>query len=78
MNNCETILQIQPIPKYASQVISRFMKPIAQVYHNLAVAYATTFSEEVRSCINKYSETFQRDNNMGLVKQVLKNRHLIL
>lgn len=54
------------------------MKPIAQVYHNLAVAYATTFSEEVRSCINKYSETFQRDNNMGLVKQVLKNRHLIL
>lgn len=44
------------------------MKPIAQVYHTLAVAYAT--SEELRNCINKYSETFERDNNMGLVKQV--------
>ncbi|XP_058981884.1 COP9 signalosome complex subunit 3 isoform X2 [Musca domestica] len=62
--------KIQPIPKYASQVISRFMKPIAQVYHNLAVAYATTSSEEVRNCISKYSETFVRDNNMGLAKQV--------
>lgn len=46
------------------------MKPIAQVYHTLAVAYATTSSEELRNCINKYIETFQRDNNMGLVKQV--------
>ncbi|XP_075161278.1 COP9 signalosome subunit 3 [Haematobia irritans] len=62
--------KIQPIPKYASQVISRFIKPIAQAYHNLAVAYATTLSEEVRNCINKYTETFERDNNMGLVKQV--------
>ncbi|XP_073842400.1 COP9 signalosome subunit 3 [Musca autumnalis] len=62
--------KIQPIPKYASQVISRFMKPIAQVYHNLAVAYATTSSEEVRNCINKYTDTFVRDNNMGLAKQV--------
>ncbi|KAI8126188.1 COP9 signalosome complex subunit 3 [Lucilia cuprina] len=62
--------KIIPIPKYSSQVISRFMKPIAQVYHTLAVAYATTSSEEVRNCIIKYSETFERDNNMGLVKQV--------
>lgn len=46
------------------------MKPIAQVYHTLAVAYATTSSEELRNCIIKYSETFQRDNNMGLAKQV--------
>lgn len=70
-------LQIQPIPKYASQVISRFMKPIAQVYHNLAVAYATTSSEEVRNCISKYSETFVRDNNMGLAKQVRSCEFLV-
>ncbi|KAI9588598.1 COP9 signalosome complex subunit 3 [Glossina fuscipes] len=62
--------KIVPIPKYSSQVISRFMKPIAQVYHAVAIAYATASSEELRAVINKFSETFLRDNNMGLVKQV--------
>lgn len=46
------------------------MKPIAQVYHAVAIAYATASSEELRAVINKFSETFLRDNNMGLVKQV--------
>ena len=53
------------------------MKPIAQVYHTLAVAYATTSSEELRNCINKYIETFQRDNNMGLVKQVFASNIVV-
>lgn len=64
------------IPKYSSQVITRFMKPIAQVYHVLAVAYATSSSEELRNCIIKYTATFERDNNMGLVKQVRGKRGL--
>lgn len=46
------------------------MKPLSQVYHELATAYLTSSSEELRMVINKYSELFARDINMGLVKQV--------
>jgi COP9 signalosome complex subunit 3 len=62
--------KIVPIPKYSSQVITRFMKPLSHAYHETANAYLTGSSDEVRNVINKYRETFNRDTNMGLVKQV--------
>lgn len=49
------------------------MKPLAQSYHDLATAYVTSSSDELRIIMNKSSETFIRDKNMGLVKQVLDN-----
>lgn len=54
------------------------MKPLAQAYHDLATAYATSSSDELRITMNKSSETFIRDKNMGLVKQVLANNHLCI
>jgi len=68
------ILRGKPItiPKYSSQVIGRFMKPLSQHYHELSNFYINNGSpESVRAVITKYQETFTRDNNMGLVKQVL-------
>lgn len=62
--------KISPIPKYSSQVISRFMKPLSHVYHELASAFSTTSIDDVRNVINKYRDTYIRDKNMGLVKQV--------
>lgn len=62
--------KIVPIPKYSPQVITRFMKPLSHAYHETANAYLTGSSDEVRSVINKYRDTFNRDTNMGLVKQV--------
>jgi COP9 signalosome complex subunit 3 len=60
------------IPKYSSQVITRFIKPLSQHYHELANVYTNNQSPEaVRAVMTKYQETFQRDNNYGLVKQVL-------
>jgi len=59
------------LPKYSSQVIARFMKPLSHAYHELATAYVTSSSEEVRNVINKYREAYVRDVNMGLVKQVI-------
>lgn len=60
------------IPKYSPQVIGRFIKPLSQNYHELANVYINTGSPEaVRSVITKHQEAFVRDNNMGLVKQVL-------
>lgn len=61
-------LQIAYIPKN-TQVIGRFMKPMANHYHDLVNVYANSSSEELRIIILKYSEAFTRDNNMGLAKQ---------
>lgn len=63
-------MQVLAIPKYSSQVISRFMKPLAQVYHDLAYAFSSSSSDELRVVMNKYREVFTQDTNMGLVKQV--------
>lgn len=60
------------IPKYSSQVIGRFMKPLSQHYHELSNVYINNGTPDaVRAVITKYQETFNRDNNFGLVKQVL-------
>lgn len=60
------------IPKYSSQVIGRFMKPLSQHYHELSNVYIHNGTPDaVRAVITKYHETFNRDNNLGLVKQVL-------
>ncbi|XP_055308668.1 COP9 signalosome complex subunit 3 [Sitodiplosis mosellana] len=62
--------KISSIPKYSSQVITRFIKPLSHAYHDLATAYETSQSDEVRNVINKYRDVFVRDVNLGLVKQV--------
>lgn len=62
--------KINSIPKYSSQVIGRLMKPLSHAYHDLAAAYETSQSDEVRNVMNKYREVYSRDTNMGLVKQV--------
>lgn len=65
--------KVIPIPKYSSQVISRFMKPLSAAYHELSSAYNTSNSDDVRNIVNKYRDSFIRDTNMGLVKQVLSS-----
>lgn len=62
--------KISSIPKYSSQVITRFVKPLSHAYHELANAYETLQSDDVRNVINKYRDVFVRDVNLGLVKQV--------
>lgn len=60
------------IPKYSSQVIGRFMKPLSQQYHELSNVYTHNGTPDaVRTVITKYHETFNRDHNLGLAKQVL-------
>ncbi|KAK0090730.1 hypothetical protein PV325_006289 [Microctonus aethiopoides] len=63
--------KIVNIPKYTSQVLIRFIRPLSQAYQELATAYSTNSCEEVQGIINKYQELFSRDHNLGLVKQVL-------
>ncbi|XP_072021540.1 COP9 signalosome complex subunit 3-like isoform X2 [Amphiura filiformis] len=61
------------VPKYTSQVVNRFIKPLSQAYHELSTAYGTNNPTELRNSIQKNSEIFTRDQNMGLVKQVISS-----
>lgn len=61
------------LPKYTSQVVGRFIKPLSQAYHDLVTAYGTNNPDELQAVINKNRETFVRDNNMGLVKQCVSS-----
>lgn len=58
-------------PKYTSQVVERFIKPLSSPYHKLSLAYSSNSCEEVQQCLTLYAETFNRDGNNGLSKQVL-------
>ncbi|KFM81884.1 COP9 signalosome complex subunit 3, partial [Stegodyphus mimosarum] len=61
--------KVPNLPKLTSQVVARFIKPLSQPYHDLAVAYSSNSPVEVRNAISKHTDIFIRDNNMGLVKQ---------
>ncbi|KAH0632026.1 hypothetical protein JD844_020044 [Phrynosoma platyrhinos] len=50
-----------------------YEQPLSNAYHELAQVYATNKPSELRNLVNKHSETFTRDNNMGLVKQCLSS-----
>lgn len=49
------------------------LQPLSNAYHELAQVYTTNNPAELRSLVNKHSETFTRDNNTGLVKQCLSS-----
>uniref|UniRef100_F7G942 COP9 signalosome complex subunit 3 n=2 Tax=Ornithorhynchus anatinus TaxID=9258 RepID=F7G942_ORNAN len=65
--------KVQQLPKYTSQIVGRFIKPLSNAYHELAQVYSTNNPSELRNLVNKHNETFTRDNNMGLVKQCLSS-----
>lgn len=50
-----------------------YLQPLSNAYHELAQVYTTNNPSELRSLVNKHSETFTRDNNTGLVKQCLSS-----
>lgn len=59
------------VPKCTSQVVGRFIKPLSQAYHDLATVYASNNSDELNNIVSNYQEMFNREGNMGLVKQVV-------
>ncbi|XP_047360513.1 COP9 signalosome complex subunit 3 isoform X2 [Vespa velutina] len=63
--------KILNLPRYTSQVVNRYIKPLSLPYQELATAYLTNNCEEVLTVIRKYQELFVREHNSGLVKQVL-------
>lgn len=58
--------KVLPTPKYTSQVVGRFLKPLSIAYLDLATTQHAAI---------KHRETFIRDKNMGLVNQVISSMY---
>lgn len=58
---------------YLAFLFCPLSQPLSNAYHELAQVYTTNNPAELRSLVNKHSETFTRDNNTGLVKQCLSS-----
>ncbi|BFZ17392.1 hypothetical protein BsWGS_20431 [Bradybaena similaris] len=63
--------KIISLPKYTAQVLQRYIKPLCQPYMDIASTYAQNNSADLRVIVTKHTEVFNRDNNMGLVKQCM-------
>lgn len=48
--------KVQLIPKYTSQVVVRFIKPISQAYHDLANAFQSNNTNELNMVMQKHQE----------------------
>ncbi|XP_002741557.1 COP9 signalosome complex subunit 3-like, partial [Saccoglossus kowalevskii] len=65
--------KILNLPKYTSQVVTRFIKPLSQSYHELASVYTSNNPSELRNVVVKHNDQLTRDQNMGLVKQCISS-----
>lgn len=60
------------IPKYTSTIVHRHIKNACPQYQEFATAFATHNTDEVQKCAASYAELFQKDGNLGLVKQCIQ------
>ncbi|GFO38065.1 cop9 signalosome complex subunit 3 [Plakobranchus ocellatus] len=63
--------KIIPLPKYTPQVLQRYIRPLCQPYMSLVAVYGHNSLADLRATVNEHTEVFNRDNNMGLVKQCM-------
>lgn len=61
------------LPKNVSQAICRYIKPLSQPYLDVVSVYSNNNCIELRCLLQKYADIFQRDENVGLTKQILES-----
>jgi len=59
------------LPRYTSHIVSRYIRPLCQAYHDLAMVYVSNNGQEINMAVTSQTELFTRDHNMGLVKQCI-------
>ncbi|XP_072168600.1 COP9 signalosome complex subunit 3-like [Diadema setosum] len=65
--------KVPTLPKYTSQVVNRFIKPLSQLYQEVANSYSSNNPGEVSNVLDKHADQLNRDQNMGLAKQVVSS-----
>ena len=61
--------QLVPLPRYASQFVSRNIGSVCEEYQELATAFGSHEMESVAAVIAKHEAVYDRDHNHGLVRQ---------
>lgn len=62
------------LPKYTSSVVNKYFKQLSAHYIELVTAYYTNNPQEMTTVANKHKETFEKDQNWGLVQQVVASQ----
>lgn len=68
-------LQDNILPKYTSSCVLRQRKLIGHSYLKFAQEYSSLSYEKLKRLVSTNSSTFERDENMGLIKQCLTQIH---
>lgn len=63
------------LPKYTSACVLKYRKQVGHSYLKFANEYATLSHEKVCRIVNNNNTIFQRDENMGFIKQCLTQVH---
>jgi len=61
------------LPRYTSSVVQRHHKAAFPQYHEFATAYSTYNTEDLHKCAETHADLFQKDKNLGLVKQCIQS-----
>lgn len=64
---------VESAPRYTNPQLLRHLKQLSQPYDELATAYGTHSTDDVHKCAEVNHDTFRKDANFGLVKQVIKS-----
>jgi len=65
--------KFSPLPRHTSGLVNRHVKALCAPYNELAAAYATASVDDVEKVVSTHAEVFNKDENFGLVKQVLQS-----
>lgn len=63
------------LPKYTSQCVSRYRRQLGPAYLKLASEYPSLKYEKVRRIVQLHNRAYERDDNVGLIKQCLAALH---
>ncbi|KAG9508932.1 COP9 signalosome complex subunit 3, partial [Fragariocoptes setiger] len=63
------------LPKYISPVVARHRRQLGLAYLKFANEYPSQNYERLQTTVNKYQQVYERDENMGLIKQCLAAVH---
>lgn len=66
-----SLLYYGELPQQRSAYLNRCVRPFVGVYQDLAFAYSRNDIDELQEIFNEHKGIFEKDRNIGLVKQVI-------
>jgi len=65
--------KVLTLPRYTSAVVQRYHKTSFPQYQEFATAFSTHSTDDLHKCAEVHADIFQKDKNLGLVKQCIQS-----